>query len=76
MRRRALYVISGVCVLFTSLTHAHVLHHMFTLAWHEMSAAVTAGLILAAAAGVFSFVGAYLLLTGGRASKSDGSNLS
>jgi hypothetical protein len=49
---------------------------MFTLAWHEMSAAVTAGLILAAAAGVFSFVGAYLLLTGGRASKSDGSNLS
>jgi hypothetical protein len=44
---------------------------MFTVGWHEMSTAVTAELILAAAAGVFPSAGAYLLLTGGRASKSD-----
>ncbi len=70
MNRRALHIVSGVAVLFASLTYAHVVHHVFTHSEH-MSGLFAAELVLAAIAGVFSFVGAYLLLTGGRTRRSD-----
>jgi hypothetical protein len=67
MSRRALHFISGVAVLFASILYAHLFHHVFFVERQEWNAAFAAGLILSAVAGVFSFVGAYLLLTGGRA---------
>jgi len=70
MSRRALHFICGTAVLFASLTYAHVVHHVFTHR-EQMSAAFAAELVLAALAGIFSFVGAYLLLTGGRAQNPD-----
>ncbi len=72
MSRRALHITSGVCVLFTSLVFVHLIHHAFIVHRHEFSPGSLIGyLIIAAAAGILSFIGAYLLLTGGRAAKSD-----
>jgi len=66
MSRRALHFICGTAVLFASLLYAHVFHHVFFVERQEWNAAFVAGLIVSAVAGVLSFVGGYLLLTGGR----------
>jgi cytochrome c biogenesis protein CcdA len=71
LSRRALYFICGIAVLFASLLYAHVFHHVFFVERQEWNAAFVTGLILSAVAGVFSFVGAYLLLTGGRNLKAE-----
>lgn len=66
MSRRTLHRVCGIAVLFTSILYAHVLHHLFFVEGHEWNAAFVAELILAAIPGVFAFIGAYLLFTGGR----------
>ena len=64
MSRRALQFLCGIAVLFASVLYAHVFYHVFFVERHEWNAAFMAGLIVSAIAGVFSFIGAYLLLTG------------
>lgn len=67
MSRRALHIASGVCVLFTSLVYVHLIQHAFTAHRHEVSPGALIGyLIVAAIVGILSFIGAYLLLSGGR----------
>jgi hypothetical protein len=66
MNRRAVHIASGIAVLFTSLAYAHIVHHFFFVHPHQMSPGYVAGLIAAVGAGILSFIGAYLLLTGGR----------
>lgn len=66
MGRRSLHIICGVAVLFASVTYAHVFHHFFIVHHPTMTAVVIVSMILAGVAGIFSFVGGYLLLTGGR----------
>jgi hypothetical protein len=69
MSRRALHFVSGVAVLFASVLYVHMFYHVVFVAHHfSITAGVMASMILAALAGVFCFVGAYLLLTGGRVS--------
>ena len=69
--KRTLYIASGVSVLITTLIYGHsmyttmahlVTHHGQSFS-HPFFAVHT---ILAAATGVFSLIGAYLLLTGWR----------
>ena len=69
--KRTLYIASGVSVLITTLTYGNsmyrtmvhlVTHHGQSFS-HPFFAVHT---ILAAAAGVLSLIGAYLLLTGSR----------
>ncbi len=72
MSRRAVHIASGIGVLFTSLIYAHLVHHAFIVHRHEFSpGSFIVGLIIAAAVGILSFIGAFLLLTGGRNPKSD-----
>ena len=66
MSRRALHFICGIAVLFASILYAHVFHHVFFVERHGWELVMVASLIISAIAGVFCFVGAYLLLTGGR----------
>ena len=66
MSRRLLHFICGIAVLFASILYAHVFHHVFFVERQEWNAAFVAGLIISAIAGVFCFIGAYLLLSGGR----------
>ena len=66
MNRRALHIICGVSVLFASFLYAHVFHHVFFVEHQEMNALTIALAILAFIAGIFSFAGAYLLLTTSR----------
>ena len=66
MSRRTLHVICGIAVLFAGILYAHLVQHLFFVEHHEWNAAFVAELIASAAAGVFVFIGAYLLLTGGR----------
>jgi hypothetical protein len=69
MNRRALHIICGVAVLFASILYAHVFHHVFFVEHSGMNWVMMASAIVAAIAGIFCFIGAYLLLTGGRAPK-------
>ena len=71
MSRRTLHLVSGVAVLFASLLYAHVFRHVFFVEHPAMNALMVASMILAAVAGVFCFIGAYLLLTGGHTRRSD-----
>ena len=71
MSRRSLHLVSGVAVLFASLLYAHVFHHVFFVEHPPINAVMVASMILAAIAGVFCFIGAYLLLTGGHTRRSD-----
>lgn len=66
MSRRALHVVCGIAVLFASVLYAHVFYHVFFVEHPDRNAVIIASIIVAAIAGVFCFVGAYLLLTGGR----------
>jgi hypothetical protein len=61
---RILNIVCGICVLFTTLAYAHLLHHHFV---HSFSgeihtAAFWAAYIPAFAAGVFALIGGCLLL--------------
>jgi len=69
MSRRTLHIVCGIAVLFASVLYAHVFHHVFFVEHPGMTPGVIASVILAAVAGVFCFIGAYLLLTGGRAAQ-------
>lgn len=69
MSRRAVSIASGVGVLFTSLMFVHVVHHAFVHRGEITAGALVTWLIPAVAAGILSFIGAYLLLTGGRPPK-------
>jgi hypothetical protein len=72
MSRRAVHIASGIGVLFTSLIFVHLVHHALIVHRQEFSpASLIAVLIIAAAVGIFSFIGAFLLLTGERNPKSD-----
>jgi hypothetical protein len=61
---RALSILSGICVLFITLAYAHLWHHFLMHAVHggKVSLGFWASVISAAIAGVFSLVGAGLLL--------------
>jgi hypothetical protein len=62
---RGLRIVCGICVLFSSLAYAHLVHHHARQATqkgvHHPVALVAAGI-----AGTFSFVGGILLLKGGK----------
>jgi hypothetical protein len=66
MSRRTLHFICGIAVLFASILYAHVFHHVFFVERQEWNVVFVAGFVVSAVAGLFVFVGAYLLLTGGR----------
>jgi hypothetical protein len=60
---RALSIVSGICVLFTTLAYAHLWHHFFTAVPHQDAGlGFWASMIPAAIAGVFSLVGGGMLL--------------
>ena len=61
---RILNIISGICVLFTSLGYVHILHHHFVHSPHDAyrSPLFWAVVLLALIAGIFSFIGGILLL--------------
>lgn len=65
---RALNILSGVAVLFTTLAFGHLLHHHLGIALHDAGHgfAFWAATALAGVVGIFSFVGACLLLRQGR----------
>ena len=65
---RILNIASGVAVLFTTLAYGHLLHRYFIGLRQDgvHDPATWAGLAAAAVAGVFSVVGAGLLLKRGR----------
>ena len=69
MSRRTLHLICGIAVLFASVLYAHVFHHVFFVEHPARNAVMLVSAVVAALAGVFCFVGAYLLLTGGRETK-------
>lgn len=71
MSRRSLHLISGVAVLFASVLYVHVFHHVFFVEHPAINALMVVSMILAGVAGLFCFVGAYLLLTGGHTRRSD-----
>jgi hypothetical protein len=61
---RILNIVCGICVLFTTLAYAHILHHHFV---HSLSGELHAPLFWAAylpavAAGILAFIGGCLLL--------------
>lgn len=66
MLRRALHIICGASVWFAGLALAHVVHHFFVVQLPNISPTMWISFLLAALAALFSFVGGYLLLTGGR----------
>jgi hypothetical protein len=60
---RALSILSGICVLFTTLAYAHLWHQfMHVVHGGELSLGFWASMIPAAIAGVFSLVGGGLLV--------------
>src|SRR5260370_41609945 len=66
--RRALFIITGVSVVFTTLAFGHIMYHdtVHMLARHEESHLfVAVHTVVAAALGVLSLPGADLLLSGG-----------
>ena len=68
MSRRTLHIICGTSVLFAALTLGHVIH-FFMATRHDLTAGMAAGFVLATSALIFSVIGGYLLLNGGRAPK-------
>ena len=69
MSRRTLHLICGIAVLFASVLYAHVFHHVFFVEHPAMNAVMLVSAVVAALAGVFCFIGAYLRLSGGRETK-------
>jgi len=72
--KRALIIVSGVSVLFTTLAFGHVMVHdtVHMMTRHEDSQLfVAVHTIVAVALGVLSLLGAYFLLTGGRRQNSN-----
>jgi hypothetical protein len=65
MSRRTWYVPSGAAVLLASIVYVQVGYHLFFVEHRGNVVFVAAG-ILSFVTGALSFVGAYLLLTGGR----------
>ena len=65
---RLLRIVSGACVLFTSLAYGHLLHHHLTHSAREdfRHPVFWAAVLPALAAGILSFVGGFLLLKGSR----------
>jgi hypothetical protein len=61
---RILNKVSGVAVLFTTLAYGHLLHHFFVHASHEdyHNPLFWMAIIAALGAGIFSFIGACVLL--------------
>jgi CDP-diglyceride synthetase len=62
---RILKIISAIAVLFTSLAFVHLFHHFAKHAPHDQPW-VWALLVVMAIAGIFSFVGGFLLLKSAR----------
>ena len=61
---KILNILCGISILFTSLAYAHLLHHHFSHSPQEAlrNPLLLAAFLLAAAAGLLSFTGAFLLL--------------
>lgn len=70
MSQRVLHIVSGLAVLVTSFIFGHLVHHALFVHRAEISAGWLIGyLSVAGVIGLFSFAGAFLLLTGGRSRK-------
>ncbi len=72
--KRALVIVSGVSVLFTTLAFGHVMYHdtVDMMTRHEESHLfVAVHTIVAVALGGLSLLGAYFLLKGGRRQNSN-----
>jgi hypothetical protein len=65
---RVLNILSGVAVLFTTLAFGHLLHRYFVVALQAgvPGAAFWIGITTAGVVGIFSFIGAVMLLRSGR----------
>ena len=61
---RALYILCGIAVLFTSLHLVHAIHHFYAIGSHEgmHGAALWGAMFAAIVIDVLSFVGGCLLL--------------
>ena len=61
---RALYVLSGIAVLITSLHLIHAIHHFYVMGQRDgmQGAALWGGILAAIVIDGLSFVGGYLLL--------------
>ncbi len=72
--KRALVIVSGVSVVFTTLAFGHIMYHdtVHMLTRHEGGHLfVAVHTVLAVALAVLSLLGAYFLLTGGRGQNSN-----
>lgn len=64
---RILNILSGLAVLFTTLAFAHLLHHYYLHAGDAAhSPPFVAGMAGGVVVGIFSFIGACMLLRSGR----------
>ena len=66
---RILNILTGLAVLFTTLAYAHLLHHYYSVSaslGDVHNPAFVAGMVAGAIVGVFSLIGAGLLLRRGR----------
>jgi hypothetical protein len=65
---RVLNILSGIAVLFTTLAFGHLLHRHFVVALQDgvHGPAFWVGMAMAGVMGIFSFIGACLLLRSGR----------
>ena len=65
---RVLNILSGIAVLFTTLAFGHLLHRYFVIALRDrvLGPAFWLGISMAGIVGIFSFIGACLLLRRGR----------
>jgi hypothetical protein len=65
---RVLNILSGVAVLFTTLAFGHLLHRYFVIALQDgvPGPAFWVGISTAGVVGIFSFIGAVMLLRSGR----------
>ena len=67
MSPRAAHIFSGIGVMLTSIVYVHLLHHLFIVHRHDFPPVWWAvGLAIMIPIGILSFIGAYLLITGGR----------
>jgi hypothetical protein len=65
--KRALPIICGIAVLYTALAHLHVLHHLVTMHFSDMTRpGFLLSVLVAVIAEILCFIGGALLLLRGK----------